>query len=123
LRQLSRRVLCVEDNEDICFMLSSLLRSEGYEPVTASTAGDALALDGRDRFDLFIVDTWLGEVSGVDLCRELRTALPGTPVVFYSAAAFEADQEAALRAGAHAYVTKPGTEELLEAVGRALGHD
>ena len=120
MRQLSQRVLCVEDNEDICLMLSALLMSEGYEPVTASTAGDALALVGRDQFDLFIVDTWLGDISGVDLCRELRTARPGTPVVFYSAAAFEADREAALRAGAHAYVTKPGTDELVETLREIL---
>src|SRR5215207_3453711 len=67
------------------------------------------------------LDTWIGEESGIDLCGTLRAAHPDTPVVFYSAAAFDSDREAALRAGACAYVTKPGTDELAEAVRCALG--
>ena len=111
----------MEDNEDIGFLLYTALRTHGYDPVITYTAGDALMLAVREEFDLFILDTWLGEKDGVELCRELRAACPDTPVVFYSAAAFDADRQAALRAGACAYVTKPGTDDLLETVRRALG--
>lgn len=119
--QPRKRVLCAEDNEDICFMLSSLLKGVGYDTVTTFTAGDALMLAGRDEFDLFILDTRLGGQSGVELCRELRDVRPDTPVIFYSAEAYDSDREAALKAGACAYVTKPGTEELVEAVRRVVG--
>jgi two-component system OmpR family response regulator len=116
-----KRVLCVEDNEDIALLLYATLHARGYDPVVTYTAGGALTLAGREGFDLFILDTRLGEESGVELCRGLRAARPDTPVVFYSAAAFDSDREAALRAGACAYVTKPGMEGLVGEVRKALG--
>src|SRR5215216_5927754 len=100
LQQPPERVLCVEDNEDISFLLYTALKREGFDPVTTFTAADALALAGREEFDLFILDTRLEKGSGLELCRALREAHPNTPVVFYSAAAFDSDREAALRAGA-----------------------
>jgi two-component system OmpR family response regulator len=120
LPQPPKRVLCVEDNEDISFLLYTALKREGFDAVTTYTVGDALMLAGREEFDLFILAVWFGEGSGLDLCRGLREAHPDAPVVFYSAAAFDSDREAALRAGACAYVTKPGIEELVEAARRAL---
>jgi DNA-binding response OmpR family regulator len=120
LPQPPKRVLCVEDNEDISFLLYTVLKREGYDAVTTYTVGDALMLAGREDFDLYILDVTFERGSGLDLCRALREARPDTPVVFYSAAAFDSDREAALRAGACAYVTKPGIEELVEAVRRAL---
>jgi DNA-binding response OmpR family regulator len=111
----------VEDNEDIALLLHTTLRARGYDPVVTYTAVGALMLAGREGFDLFILDTRLGEEHGADLCREMRAAYPDTPVVFYSAAAFDADREAALGAGACAYVTKPGMEELVEEVRKVLG--
>lgn len=118
--QPPNRVLCVEDNEDICFMLTTILGRAGYNVSAAANPAEALRAVGREHFDLFILDTWFGGESGVELCRSLRAAHPDTPVVFYSAAAYDSDREAALRAGAFAYVTKPGTEELVEALRRAL---
>lgn len=119
--QLPKRVLCVEDNEDISFLLSAILGRAGYAVSPAADPDEALETAGREDFDLFILDTVLKNRSGLDLCRALKAAHPDTPVVFYSAAAFDFDREAALRAGAFAYVTKPGTNELVETVRRALG--
>jgi len=110
----------VEDNEDISFLLYTVLKREGFNAVTTYTVGDALILAGREGFNLFILDVTFEKGSGLELCRALREAHPDIPVIFYSAAAFDADRAAALRAGACAYVTKPGTDELLEAVRRAL---
>ena len=118
--QPPKRVLCVEDNEDICFLLTTILGRAGYTVSAAADPDVALELAGLEHFDLFILDTVLKNRSGLDLCRALKAAHPDTPVVFYSAAAFDFDREAALRAGASAYVTKPGTQELLETVRRTL---
>ena len=76
---------------------------------------------GREGLDLFIPDTRLGEGGGVELCRGLRAARPDTPVVFYSAAAFDSDRGAARRAGACAYAAKPGVEGLVGEVRRVVG--
>lgn len=115
-----QRILCVEDNEDICLMLTTVLGQAGYDTASATRPAEALEMAGREPFDLYILDTRFGEESGLDLCRALRAAHPETPVVFYSAAVFDSDREAALRAGARAYVTKPGTDELVEAVRNIL---
>ena len=115
-----RRILCVEDNEDIGFLLYTLLKKEGFDVVITFTADEALSLAGREDFGLYILDATLESGSGLDLCRTLREAHPDTPVIFYSAAAFDSDREAALRAGACAYVTKPGTDELVAAVRSSL---
>lgn len=119
--QPPKRVLCVEDNEDICFMLTTVLGRAGYTAASAASPAEALEMDGREHFDLYILDTRFGEESGLDLCRILTAAHPDTPVIFYSAAVFDSDREAALRAGASAYVTKPGIEELVEVVRDVLG--
>lgn len=121
LSQPQKRILCVEDNEDIAFLLFTVLKREGFHAVIANTATAALMLAGREEFDLYVLDLTFGGESGLDLCLKLREAHPDTPVIFYSAAAFDSDREAALRAGACAYVTKPGTDELLKAVSDVLG--
>lgn len=77
-------------------------------------------LAGREEFDLYVLDVTLESGSGLDLCPTLREERPDVPVIFYSAAAYDPDREAAFRAGACAYVTKPGTQELVEEVRRAL---
>ena len=110
----------MEDNEDIGFLLYTLLKREGFDVVITFTADEALSLAGREDFGLYILDATLESGSGLDLCRTLREAHPDTPVIFYSAAAFDSDREAALRAGACAYVTKPGTDELVAAVRSSL---
>jgi two-component system, OmpR family, response regulator len=110
----------VEDNEDIRFMLTTILGQAGYEAASVTTPLGALALAREGHFDLFILDAKLEAGSGLDLCRALRALRPEVPVIFYSGAAFDSDREAALAAGACAYVTKPGTEELLGAVRRVL---
>lgn len=118
-----KRLLCVEDNEDILFMLTAILGRAGYDAESAGGHAQALEAARREHFDLFILDTKLGDESGLDLCRELRAAQPEARVIFYSAAVYDSDREAALAAGACAYVAKPGTAELVEAVRLALGDD
>ena len=53
---LNRRVLCVEDNEDSAFMLSALLRQEGYEVRIATNVSETLRLVEDGAYDLFILD-------------------------------------------------------------------
>ncbi len=60
-------------------------------------------------------------MSGVELCKKIRQYDAHTPIIFYSAAAFQSDQEEAFDAGAHAYITKPATlEEVVETIRSAI---
>jgi DNA-binding response OmpR family regulator len=103
----ARRVLCVEDDEDTCKMVSSLLGLINCETSTAETAAEALDKIATERFDLYLLDNWLPGGSGVELCRKIRETDTSIPIIFYSGAALESEREEALAAGAQAYLVKP----------------
>ena len=110
------RILCVDGNEDTCFILSALLRREGYEVSTAEGVAEAKRAVSTGRFDLAILDNRFADGAGIDLCRWMREQAPQTPVVFYSGAAFASDKDEGMCAGAAAYVSKPDVDGLLAAV-------
>lgn len=110
------RVLCVEDNEDAREMLSELLKFSLIETSAVGTAAQALSLIQTEHFDLYLLDAWLPDLDGVELCRRLRVLDAHTPVLFYSGAAYEDDKKRAIAAGANAYVNKPYIDELLGSV-------
>lgn len=103
-----RRVLCAEPHRDVCTLLTTLLEQQGYEVVSAPTIKECMELAGSDSFDLYMLDDTYIDGTGYDLCKRLRQLTPETPILFFSAAAFERDRERGLEAGARAYLTKPG---------------
>lgn len=114
------RILCVDDNDDTCFILRALLEKAGYQVSTAGSLSDALGLAGRDSFDLYILDNRFTDGSGLDLCRRIHELAPQTPIIFYSGAMYESDMKEGFGAGAQAYVSKPDIDQLLKTVGRCL---
>ena len=112
-----RRVLYVEDHEDTRELITIVLRQRDFEVANAHTVDGGVRLASEERFDLYLLDSWLPDGSGLDLCRRIRKFDPVTPILFYSAAAFEADKNMALSAGAQAYLIKPSqTSELCDLV-------
>ena len=107
------RVLCVEDHEDCREMLSTILRMELIETTSVGTAAEALASIQAERFSLVLLDAWLPDLDGFELCRRMRNLDPHTPILFFSGAAFESDKQRGIEAGADAYVSKPDIETLL----------
>ena len=120
MQPIKRRILCVDDDEDTCFMLTHLLEQENYEARTVKTVSEALKLARSESFNLYILDEWFPKDAGLGLCRKIREFDPHTPIIFYSGAAFESDQEEALHAGAQAFIAKPYIEKLIETVHRLL---
>ena len=116
-----QRILCVDDHDDTCFMLSALFGQEGYETVSAGNMSEALELARREHFDLYILDARLPDGSGLELCVSLRALDPHARIIFYSGAAYERDRIAGLSRGASAYIIKPEINELLETVAGLLG--
>jgi DNA-binding response OmpR family regulator len=110
-----KRVLLVEDHEDAWDIVAYNL--EEHALFYARDFNEGLRLARQGYFDLYILDSWLPDRSGVDLCRFIREFDPHTPILFYSAAAYARDIEEALRAGAQEYLVKPVCfEELKRAV-------
>ena len=118
-----RRILCVDDDEDTCFMLTHLLKQENYETKTARTISEALEMARSESFNLYILDEWFPREAGVGLCRKIREFDPHTPIIFYSGAAFDSDRAEALYAGAQAFVAKPYVDELIATVHRLLSDE
>ena len=116
-----KRVLCVEDEEDTCIMISSLLDLINCEAVLAQSLNEARQKIREMRFDLYLLDNWLPGGTGIQLCREIREADTPTPIIFYSGAAYDSDRQEAIAAGAQAYLIKPtDIAELIETVKRFI---
>jgi DNA-binding response OmpR family regulator len=115
------RILYAEDRADTRELVACILAQNDCEIVTTDSYDQSLHLARNNNFDLYILDNWLPDGSGVDLCLRLRQLDPATPILFYSAAAFQADKNRALSAGAQAYLTKPvDSDELVATVFRLI---
>jgi len=102
------KILVIDDEEAICDILQYNLTKEGYEVDTAYGAEEALEMK-LDQYQLFIVDIMMGEMSGFDFAKRLRSvsATERTPIIFCSAMNDEDDKVMGLNIGADDYVTKP----------------
>ncbi len=114
------RVLVVEDEESFSEALSYMLRREGFEVAVASSGTDALAEFERAGSDLVLLDLMLPGVSGVEVCRQLRS-VSDVPVIMVTAKDSEIDKVVGLEIGADDYVTKPfSSRELLARIRAVL---
>lgn len=114
------RVLLVEDDRDSSEALASFLASLGYEVITAATVAEGFRRARENKFNLIILDNWFKESSGIELCKRIRQLDSDTPILFYSAAAYDKDIQEGLRAGAQYYVIKPHFEEFQNALTKIL---
>ena len=89
-------VLHVDDDPDIRLLIAASLQDFGYVVATAGTKAEALELARQWKFDLSILDVRLPDGTGIELCQEILHLQPKIPVLYYSAYASDAEQEAAV---------------------------
>src|SRR5687767_1392099 len=94
------RILCIEDDEDTCSMLTALLGISDLKATCAPGANDALRLIEGEKFDLYVIDGQLPDVSGLALCEQIRAVDKETPIVIYSGDGSQSQIDAGLCAGA-----------------------
>ena len=115
------RILCTEDDPDTRELIVWVLSDHGFEVTCTETAGHAVGLAKAQYFDLYLVDNWMPGLSGTELTEKLREFDVATPILFYSAAAYQTDKEAAHLAGAQGYLVKPAqNDELIAEVVRLI---
>ena len=117
---MPQRILIIDDEPNIVATVSPLLRTRGYDVLSAMSGRAGLDAIERDKPELVVLDLGLPDIDGVDVCRQVRK-FSTVPIVVLSARGGEGDKVAALDAGADDYVTKPfGPEELLARTRAAL---
>ena len=115
-----KRILVVEDEENISQTIRYNLTREGYEVSEAATGTRAIETAREVRPDLIILDLMLPEMSGLEVCRVLRSEMT-TPILMLTAKAGEIDKVVGLQVGADDYVTKPfSLNEMLARVAAML---
>ena len=116
-----RRILYTEDDPDSRELIRYVFTRAGYEVVCTESGSQALQLARQEHFHLFLLDNWLPDLTGLELTRCIREFDQTTPILFYSAAAYESDQEDALSAGAQSHLVKPSNiRELVGEVNRLI---
>ncbi|MBP2133524.1 PAS domain S-box-containing protein [Methanomicrobium sp. W14] len=104
------KVLVVDDLNENRYLLESVLKSRGYEVITAANGEDALNSLNKSKPDLIISDILMPKMDGFQLCREVKSDenLKDIPFVFYTAAyTSPEDQKFGLDLGADRYIIKP----------------
>lgn len=109
-------VLYAENNEDACYMLSTLLGFSDIDVSQARSIKEAFDAAHEKDFDLYLLDSQMPDGSGFEFCRRLREFKPNAPIVFYSGDAHEADRQKGLAAGANAYLFKPEVDTVIPTI-------
>ena len=104
---MDKRILIVEDEENIVDILAFNLKREGYETMEAMDGATGLELALEKDPDLILLDLMLPKMDGFEVCRRIREAGRTTPVIMLTAREEETDKVLGLELGADDYITKP----------------
>ncbi|HEY9217532.1 MAG TPA: response regulator transcription factor [Phenylobacterium sp.] len=102
-----KTLLIVDDDEDLRSALAEQLEAEDFSALQAPAAREGLRIAKEHRPDLILLDVDLPDMNGREVCRDLRGAGVGAPIIMLTAADSDADTIQGLEAGANDYVTKP----------------
>lgn len=114
-----KRILVVEDESGLAESIKYSLESEGFAVVVSSTGPGGLEATRVYEPDLILLDLMLPEMSGLDVCRQIRS-FSDVPIIMLTAKDYEADKVAGLELGADDYMTKPFS--MRELVARVRAH-
>lgn len=103
-----KKILVVDDEQDLCEILKFNLETEGYEVETANSAEEALEMDIAS-FDLLLLDVMMGGMSGFQLAKQLKSnpMTANVPIIFLTARDTENDTVTGFNIGADDYISKP----------------
>jgi|SRR4029434_5612102 two-component system cell cycle response regulator DivK len=121
---MSKRILIIDDQEDLRGVLRDLLSGSGYAVVEAADGHDGVAKAKSERPDLILMDIQLPLVDGYEATRQIKADadLAQTPIIAVSSFAMKGDEEKARAAGCDHYVTKPYSPlQLLRTIQGYLG--
>jgi two-component system alkaline phosphatase synthesis response regulator PhoP len=101
------KVLVVDDNPKIRNMLDTLLEKEGFTVENAGGGREGLSQYAAFNPDIICLDVLMDDMSGIDVCREIRKTDKNVAILIVTSRTGEADMVKAMEAGANDYITKP----------------
>jgi len=104
---MTQKILIVEDNKDLAYLLEMHLRDLSYEVDLAFDGDHGLSKAGDQKYDLIILDLMLPGIDGLEICLHLRSKGTYTPILVLTSKSSELDRVLGLEMGADDYVTKP----------------
>ncbi len=113
------KVLIIEDQIDIAELQRDYLMINGYDVVIESDGSKGLELALNQEFELIILDIMLGDISGFNICKEIRKAKE-VPIIMVTARSEDIDKIRGLGLGADDYMTKPFSPQ--ELIARVKAH-
>ncbi len=102
-----KKILIVDDEEDLLFMVNHHLVKEGYLVFQAKDGRKALDLTDKQQFDLIVLDIMMPEMDGFEVCRRIRLKGNKVPIIFLTARSDELDEILGLEVGADDFIRKP----------------
>ncbi|HTE28939.1 MAG TPA: response regulator, partial [Chryseolinea sp.] len=111
---MSKKILLVEDDENMRFMIQDNLEMAGYLTCAVGDGQTALSAFVKEPFDLCVFDVMLPKKDGFTLAADVRRINKAVPIIFLTAKILKEDRINGFRIGADDYITKPfSNEELL----------
>lgn len=121
MKKIGRRVLIVDDEQEICSILAHLMEKEGLYPLVALDGEEALECVRLQEPDVVLADICMPGMNGMEVLERVKKLAPELPVVMITAHAEVSGAVKALKAGAHDYLAKPfDHHEVLRVIRRAL---
>ncbi len=121
-----KKILVVDDEQDLVETIRLKLSSEGYKVEAAYTGIQALEKAKQSKPDLILLDIMMPELNGYQVCKKIKedNTLKNIPVVMLTAKAQESDKFWGLETGADDYITKPFEfSSLLKTISKHLKND
>jgi DNA-binding response OmpR family regulator len=112
---MAKRILVVDDDENILSLERTILEQKGFEVTTASGGKEALRILAEQPFDLVLLDVMMPEVDGFTVCRKIKedAKLKDLPVIFLTAKGGGEALAEGFESGAIMYINKPFTANKL----------
>ena len=112
---MKSKILIVDDEKDICFLISELLKDENYITVSANNSKEALKEFSLFNPDLIILDVWLGDsdLDGIELLKKFKIFDPSIPIIIISGHGTVDMAVNAIKSGAYDFLEKPFNSDKL----------
>ena len=112
---MSKKILVVDDEKDLAFLMVETLKTEGYEVISTTNAPQGLELAVKKHPDLIVLDVMMPVINGYNFCRLLKSQpqLKHIPVILVTSRIEDIDKQIGKEVGADAYITKPFASEVL----------